>query len=397
MKRTRLIPIILICAAFSSFSGHLKAQTVSMEGQIFEYATYYISNFDVQSGASDVQLFRYNLHSDSYPVYCKVWFKSSMISPALGVTSPTVIAELESNVMQLQADLVLDNRYFSATSEFLYDQDSPPNAIPLDVQVVNILDPQEFDAMMSSVVTTGQLADGEYTFEIKVFSGPSESDLAETGYDSKTIVVQTPTAITLESPGGNLEDTLQTTVYTTYPFFNWFSQGCGGCETFIRVAEYNPTDHTSLDEAIEDETSLPFGQSQGWENIGSFSSYQYPVSGARPLEFGKLYVWQVKKSLSTTAGMEKLISNINIFKVANPAGGTAPPPTASHPVLQGLQQALGEDQFNALFGTGSPLDGYTPTGVYTIDDETVDESSVSYLINQVVNQNITVTNVEIQD
>ncbi|MBT3215841.1 MAG: hypothetical protein HOG68_03455 [Candidatus Marinimicrobia bacterium] len=374
-----------------------RSQNVTVTGQIFEYVTYYMSNFDVQSGSSDIQLFRYLIQSDTYPVYCKVWFKASMVSPSLGVTSATTIVELESNVMQLLADLALDNRYFTVTSDFLYDQASPPNTIPLEVTPIQLLDPQEFDAMMSSIMTTGQLADGEYTFEIKIYAGADELGLSLVEHDSKTIIVQTPTAITLESPGGNIEDTTQTIVYTTYPFFNWSSQGCNGCETLIRVAEYDPSEHASIDEAIEGETSLPASQSLGWENIGSFSSYQYPVTGARPLGFGKLYVWQVKKSLSTTGGMEELISNIYTFKVADPAGGTANSAATFHPVLEGLRQALGDDQFNALFGPGSALDGYSPQGVYTIDDQSVDESSITYLLNQVINQNISVINVNIED
>lgn len=397
MKRSRKQLITLLFAGMLIFPSKGKTQNVTVSGQIFEYVTYYMSNFDVQSGSSDIQLFRYLIQSDSYPVYARVWFKASMISPALGVTSATTIVELESNVLELQADLALDNRYFTVTSDFLYDQASPPNAIPLEVTALELLDPQEFDAMMSSIMTTGQLADGEYTFEIMIYAGADELGLALIEHDSRTIVVQTPTAITLESPGGNIEDTTQTVVYTTYPFFNWSSQGCGGCETFIRVAEYDPSEHASIDEAIEDETSLPASQAEGWENIGSFASYQYPVTGARPLEFGKLYVWQVKKSVVTTGGMEELISNINAFKVADPAGGTAATPAAYHPVLEGLRQALGEDQFNALFGTGSPLDGYTVQGTYTIDDQSVDESSITYLLNQVINQNISVINVDIED
>jgi hypothetical protein len=397
LNRSRINLITILLAGMLVFPSKGRSQNVTVTGQIFEYVTYYMSNFDVQSGSSDIQLFRYLIQSDSYPVYAQVWFKASMVSPALGVITPTTIVELESNVMQLLADLTLDNRYFTVTSDYLYDQASPPNAIPLDVTPIQLLDPQEFDAMMSSIMTTGQLADGEYTFEIKIYAGADESGLALIEHDSRNIVVQTPTAITLESPGGNVEDTTQTVVYTTYPFFNWSSQGCGGCETYIRVAQYDPSEHASIDEAIEDETSLPASQTEGWENIGSFASYQYPVTGARPLEFGKLYVWQVKKSLNTTGGMEELISNINVFKVADPAGGTAATQATYHPVLEGLRQALGEDQFNGLFSSGSPLDGYTVQGTYTIDDQSVDESSITYLLNQVINQNITVINVDIED
>ena len=37
----------------------LKAQNVTLTGTIYDYATYYVSSFDPQTGASDFQLFRY--------------------------------------------------------------------------------------------------------------------------------------------------------------------------------------------------------------------------------------------------------------------------------------------------------------------------------------------------
>ena len=51
----------------------LSAQ-VKLDGQFYDYATYYMSNIDVSTGQSDVPLFRYRIFSETYPVHSKIWF-----------------------------------------------------------------------------------------------------------------------------------------------------------------------------------------------------------------------------------------------------------------------------------------------------------------------------------
>jgi len=49
----------------------LLAQNVTLSGDIYEYATYYVNSFDLNSGATNVQIFRYQLESDVYPIAVK--------------------------------------------------------------------------------------------------------------------------------------------------------------------------------------------------------------------------------------------------------------------------------------------------------------------------------------
>ena len=79
----------------------------------------------------------------------------------------------------------------------------------------------------------------------------------------------------------------------TFPIFQWFSQPCNGCKTFIRVAQFNPSIHSSSEEAIEDQRVLPFDQSEEWYLIDNVNSFQYPPSDAYPLEQGIVYCWQI--------------------------------------------------------------------------------------------------------
>ena len=149
----------------------LLAQTVTLEGDIYEYATYYVNSFDLNTGATNVQIFRYQLSAvsdDEYPIAVKISFRASMVSPSLGINAPTTIIEIETGLFDLQAPLILDNRDISSETAIIYDMASPPNSIELTGQVIESLDPSQADAILQSVLTTGRIADGEYTFEIQV-------------------------------------------------------------------------------------------------------------------------------------------------------------------------------------------------------------------------------------
>ena len=373
----------------------LKAQNVTLTGTIYDYATYYVSSFDPQTGASDFQLFRYTLSSDSYPVWIKVTFRATMISPALGINTEATILDLYTSPFPVQNDIILDNRDLSTTTTELRDVTGA--SINLSVYIEDVIDVADLNAMLSSIMTTGRLADGNYTFQFGVASGSTESacETASPIFETKTITVESPNAINLEYPGGALSDTSSTEIFNTYPLLVWSSSGCGSCASFVRLAEFNPSIHSSMDEAIQDERRLPFDQAQEWENIGIVNSYQYPLSGALPLEYGKVYVWQVKHELITTAGSDELLSPINAFSIHDVGSGTTT--TSYHPIVQILQQVLSEAQFNSLFGPSAVLDGFSPSGIYIINSDSDDLPAAISLLNRIKNGTASITNVQVQD
>ena len=367
-----LIPIIFLF-------NIVKSQSVSLSGEIFEYATYYISSFDFGTGATNVQIFRYELSSDQYPVSIKVRFNTTMVSPAIGIYNEETIIAIETDPFELRAPVILDNRDLSSETSTIFDLDTPPNPIDLNGNIIQILDPTQADAIMQSVLTTGQIADGEYTFELIILS-ENDQVLAS---DSRTFFVQSPSSITLESPGGVISDTLDNIVYSTFPFFQWSSQFCNGCYTFIRVAQYDPEIHSSVEEAIEDQRVLPFDQSEEWYSIDNVNSYQYPPSDAYPLEEGNIYCWQIMKTIPTTSGPEQLLSSIYTFMINQSGGANSNNNSSMNTMLIALEQVLGQDQFNALFGSGNDLQDFLPTGQIEINGINVDESSLNYLLNQI--------------
>ena len=373
----------------------VKAQNVTLTGTIYDYATYYVSSFDPQTGASDFQLFRYTLSSDSYPVWVKVTFRATMVSPALGIDTEATILDLYTSPFQLDNDIILDNRDLSTTTTQLRDVTGAP--IDLSVYIQDVIDVANLNAMLSSIMTTGRLADGNYTFQFGVASGSNKGavESASPTFETRIITVESPSAINLEYPGGALSDTSSTGIFTTYPLLVWSSSGCNTCASFVRVAEFNPSVHSSMDEAIQDERRLPFDQAQEWESIGIVNSYQYPLSGSLPLEYGKVYVWQVKHELTTTAGSDELLSPIYAFRIQDVGSGSTS--TSYHPIVQILQQVLSEDQFNSLFGSSAVLDGFSPSGTYRINGDSDDLSAAISLLNQITNGTASITNVEVQD
>ena len=67
----------------------------------------------------------------------------------------------------MKADVVLDNRNFTSNTTSLIDEGNPPNVVPVYIQVIESINLSEFESMISAVMTTGQLADGEYKLSIQ--------------------------------------------------------------------------------------------------------------------------------------------------------------------------------------------------------------------------------------
>ena len=376
------------------FSATVLSAQAKLDGQFYEYATYYMSNIDVQTGESNVPFFRFRIYSNSYPIYAKAWFRASVLSPSLGINSWTTLVAIETNAFQMKADVVLDNRNFTSNTTSLIDEGNPPNMVPVYIQVIESINLSEFESMISAVLTTGQLADGEYKFELNVYSGATQSDLSLSDSRSKTIFVESSSGINLESPGGELADTSFNMVYTTYPIFNWNKGYCRNCETYIRVAEFKVGYHSSPEEAMGDERMLPFNQSESWVKLDDVSTYQYPISDARPLSYGKIYLWQIKTSVPTTNGLEDQVSPIYAFKISNPS--LASNSSSNNMMDEKLRQAMGDDQFNALFGPDSPLDGFSPTGKILLNNKTIDEATILGIFNQMAQNKVSINSVEIE-
>ena len=387
--------LITASILYLTILGIIEGQSVdiNVQGDIYEYATYYISSFDVATGATNVQIFNYSLEASSYPVFIKIRFKATILSPGLGINSDATIVEIETDPFQIQDGLYLDNRDLSSEITFLNDNSG--NQIELKGQLIEVLDPALSEAIMQTILTSGKLSDGQYTFSVSVFGGLEEDNLSNVFNDSKTFVIQSQTPISLEYPGGALSDTTDNLLYTSFPIFQWSSgPPIPSAQTFIRVAQFDPSSHSGLEDAIEDQRVLPANQNDQWELIDNVNSYQYPFSGSYPLDPGNIYCWQVRISLPTTAGNEDMLSPIFAFKIGQ-AGTIETSNIVSNPLLMMIQQTL-PDQFNNYFGPGRELEGYLPSGQIEINGVTVGPSVVNTLLQQISNQEYKIQSVVVE-
>ena len=386
---------IIFFALLVLFKSNIQSQSlnIDVQGEIYEYATYYVSSFDVATGATNVQIFNYSLTSNIYPVYIKIRFRATIISPGLGINNEATIVEVETDPFQIQDGLYLDNRDLS--SELTFISDNSGNQIELQGQLIDVLDPGLSEAIMQTILTSGKLSDGQYTFSVMVYGGLTENDLSLVFDDSKTFVIQSQVPITLESPGGALSDTTDNLLYTNFPIFQWSSgPPCAGCETYIRVAQFDSDVHSGLEDAIEDQRVLPSNQNEDWELIDNVNSFQYPFSGAYPLEAGNVYCWQIRITLPTTSGTEDMLSPIYAFKIGQ-AGNIETTSAITDPLLMMLKQAI-PDKFNSYFGPGMALDGYVPSGQIEINGVTVDQSVINNLLQQIMSQNYQINSVQVE-
>ena len=315
------------------------------------------------------------------------------MSPGLGINSDATIVEIETDPFLIQDGLYLDNRDLSSNVTFLNDNSG--NQIELKGQLIDVLDPALSEAIMQTILTSGKLSDGQYTFSVFVFGGLDENNLSNVFNDSKTFVIQSQIPVSLEYPGGALSDTTDNLLYTSFPIFQWSSgPPLASAQTFIRVAQFDPSSHSGLEDAIQDQRVLPANQSEEWELIDNINSYQYPFSGSYPLDPGNIYCWQVRVSLPPTAGDEDMISPIYAFKIGQ-AGTIETTNIVSNPLLMMIQQTLPE-QFENYFGSGRELEGFLPSGQIEINGVTVGPSVVNGLLQQFSNQEYQIQSVVVE-
>lgn len=369
----------------------ISAQNVTIEGTFNRFVTYRISSVNINTGGSDVQLFIGRLSSDSYPVTVKINFSIQIQSPALGIPDNTTLIEVETDTFEMVAAIQLDNRDLSTDNLVIYDVLG--NEVDVSpIEVISSLDISDFEDMFGVIVQTARLPDGVYTFKFSVLS--PEGDLLDDPVE-EIINVTTPTTLQLTSPGGQSIDNLeQNEIYTPYPVFQWesetFSSGvidnCDECGFFVRIAEFRCEDQT-LSEAIEALTVYPLVQAKGWQLIGDVNgddlwqssevtgsqlTFDYP-SGAVDLIPGSIYVWQIQKRISTTAGIKEINSPIYVFQFKA---------LSTNPVMQALQQILPEEIFNNFFKPCGPLTGYSSNGLFKIDGIEGDISTLNALMEE---------------
>ena len=376
------------CIAFIIAGLSLSPAQIEFDDSFTPYVTYYLSVVDINPGESNVPIFIAELNRASGApdtVGVDIEFEIIIDSDALGINNQTLVKVATTQPVSLSAPIHLTNMDLNLASDQIFDDAGNPVALHLDI--VEKIEMDQAEQMFSAIVQTGRLPDGIYTFRVMATAEDGQRIIKE-----DILSISNPATLQLISPGGVLADTTLNEVYTSFPVFQWESDPCNyvdpitgesGCELFIRVAEFNPQEHSSIDQAIESVTRLPLEQGLGYEPVGfGVSTYQYPATGAGDLEPGKVYVWQIKKVLITTIGNEEILSEILAFKIKDftETETTSGEGADTSPAGMALRSLIGEDQADEIFGPGGAAEGALATGNITLNGESVDVSFIQSLI-----------------
>ena len=374
-----------VCAFLSWLS--LAFPQIEFDVSWTSYVTYYLSMVDINTGESNIPIFMAELSRESGAadtVGVDIEFEIIIDSDALGVDHKTLVKVETTQPIILSAPIHLSNMDLNLATDQIFDDHGNPVALHLDI--TEQLDMEQAEQMFSAILQTGQLPDGVYTFRVVATSEDGQQIVKE-----DILNIANPATLQLVSPGGILADTTLNEVYTSFPVLQWESDPCNytnpitgesGCEFFIRLAEFKSQEHSSMDQAIESVTRLPLDQSLGFEPVGfGVTTFQYPTD-AGDLEPGKVYVWQIRKDMTTTAGTEQLMSDIMSFKVKDFTSTESNDPGSedTSPAGMALRTLIGDELANQIFGSGGEAEGMAANGTITLNGESVDVSFVQSLV-----------------
>jgi len=274
--------------------------------------------------------------------------------------------------LDLLAPITIDNTKFDIDSRSNDIIDDYGNAVKVKQAHYEGISESDMKELLNDFAASGgNLPEGTYSFKFAI-TPPPGFELDDSAFESIAVITsRIPEGFTLISPRDG------ETITGINPFFEWSSLGCD--DYYIRIAEYNPLLHSSPDDAINSESSLPYPDNHEFYSIGSATSFLYEGVG-RPLEPGKTYVWQVKKKCYSNRD-EKWAdpSQVQSFSILEANTQT------ESSCQQQLRSVLGDNQYNVLFGANGPLAGYGECAEISLDGNVLSASDFEALLVQLIN------------
>jgi len=163
--------------------------------------------------------------------------------------------------------------------------------------------------------------------------------------------------IYLKAPGDRVGS--RSDITNPYPQFSW--EGENSVNYRLVVVEQNRQDspESLIESALSTVPVNDGGSLLEFENLDMVvteSTYQYPSSGAQPLEPGKTYYWQVQTILQRSGDAERVTSEIWTFSLSGSSENLSTPPVTGE-VEDALIALLGEDAYRQLQSEGFELTG----------------------------------------
>jgi len=348
----------------SLFPFSLFAQSVSMTATPYtsDVQTFMLSDFNFSGrGTSASELFILTItNQSSTPQQCELIlhiYSQNEGTLADGHTNPFT---LEPNGFLT----ITNQNLFSAAQQF-------------SLQDYNIN--QAGTELKSTLLATGRLPSDTYIFHFELLQAGGAS-LTETEI---RFVLTNPRTLDLVAPGTVANSPEEGLIYTPYPLFRWESD----INTVkLVIAEQLPDtkDDFSPEEIMQQriifEEIFTVQSSMGTTTpvsgtIIPSTLFQYPVGGARSLEEGKTYYWQLIGYVKSSGAPLEIPSEIWKFKIAG---------SGSNQTLTPLQQQilnLVRELDASLLKPGGELNGFIPTELVTKNGVLLNESDI---INELV-------------
>jgi len=167
----------------------------------------------------------------------------------------------------------------------------------------------------------------------------------------------------LRTPGEVAEANVEIT--NPYPQFSW--EGEQGIEYRLLVVKNSDTDspESLLQSARSSAPPSEGGSLLQYENLDvkvTGENFQYPSSGAQPLEAGQTYFWQLSTSIQSGVNIEERTSEIWSFKLAEPQ-------TVENTIIiteetkKAIISLLGSGRFQNLVSSGYTIQSFQLDGV----------------------------------
>ena len=410
---------IFALSPLSAQTGELRLETVYFNN----FEVFYITDFDFNNGMNNPDIFEYSLSytpldgdgtpGSGTPINVSIVFEMIANIPSLGLDNRRIIY-LKTLPFPFNGTVSISTKDLDLNMTGIFYDDGQGELTGIHKDEFDFIPAEDFTNLQTAILSGAKLPAGDYIFDFTV--EPEGVIGIATVSQHMVVSVANPSTPDLVAPGGDLEDNIE--IYSLYPLFQWESidfmwtgANCPECGYSIRVSEYDPMLHSSIDEALNDQSNCPY------PDLGLFyqlpaeivaggaglytaeKSFQFPFTDAKPLEEGNTYVWQVYKTFPTTSRSETVESGIFVFTIPamggeEESGGTTQS-GGSSVYLQILEQMIDADTFNQFFS--GELEGYLPTGVVTLNDtQQLTQDQLSAIAGQLLAGQITIKSIGIE-
>ena len=386
-KKNNFIVIILILSVNFIFAD---CGNFSIKEDYFadHLIGFYLNSIDIETGDSNVEYFRYRIKNENQTINdLEAHYSLIINSPDLNLSN----FEMMSGIVNI-SNIIVPELIFT-NLDINFNTTSIPGA-DFNLTESNLASFDELEAIQSVILSSGKIPNGTYILNVTLKCSENDNII----YDSisKTIEAFEPTFLDLVSPGStSLQDTSINTIMSTNPLFTWNADYCSNCVYGIRVCKYDPSIHSSLSDAINDNSMLPSNQSFDYYPVQNNQSFSYPSNDAFDLMPGELYVWQINRTYDTTLGTQETNSPIMIFKIYS-TDEIVEDSQNNDIYSELINQLLGE-QYNQLFGNNGELKGFILKGNSIIlNNETVPVTVLYEIVNMINDGEIEIIELEVE-